>query len=52
MAYPDATIYEISETGIAKTDYTETENYNLSRHFINNHQKMVDLLLFEKEEPE
>jgi predicted ATPase len=52
MAYPDAIIYEINETGIARTDYTETENYNLSLHFINNHQKMVDLLLFDKEGPE
>lgn len=52
MAYPDAVIYEIDEKGMRKTKYTETENYNISRHFISNPKKMVDMLLFEKEGPE
>lgn len=49
MAYPDAIIYEINEMGIKRTDYTETENYNISRHFITNYKKMVDMLLNEGE---
>ncbi|MGO4293661.1 AAA family ATPase [Chitinophaga sp. RAB17] len=47
MAYPDATIYELSEKGIRKTSYTETENYKTSRQFINNHENMVKVLLGE-----
>lgn len=49
MAYPDSIIYEISEQGIKQTAYTETENYNISRHFINNPTKMLQMLLAEEE---
>lgn len=45
MAYPDSIIYEISEAGIKRTGYTHTENYKTSYHFINNHKKMVEILL-------
>ncbi|HEY9260618.1 MAG TPA: AAA family ATPase [Chitinophaga sp.] len=45
MAYPDATIYELTEKGIHKTSYTETANYKISRHFINDHENMVKILL-------
>jgi predicted ATPase len=45
MAYPDATIYELTEKGIRKTSYTETENFKTSRHFINDHENMVKILL-------
>jgi predicted ATPase len=47
MAYPDSIIYEITETGIRQTAYTETENFTTSRHFMMNPKKMVDMLLFE-----
>jgi len=45
MAYPDATIYELSENGIRKTNYTETENYKISHQFINNYENLVKILL-------
>ncbi len=45
MAYPDATIYQLTENGINKTSYTETENYKISHHFINNYKNMVKILL-------
>lgn len=47
MAYPDATIYEITDEGIKSVNYTETENYRTSHYFINNHQKILDILLGE-----
>lgn len=45
MAYPDATIYQLTENGIKKTSYTETENYKTSYHFINNYKNMLKILL-------
>ncbi|WP_160715429.1 AAA family ATPase [Chitinophaga solisilvae] len=45
MAYPDALIYELTETGIRKTSYTETENYRVSHQFINNYEQMLKILL-------
>ncbi|PSL44315.1 putative ATPase [Chitinophaga niastensis] len=45
MAYPDAVIYELTENGLQKTKYAETENYKVSHQFINNYQNMVKILL-------
>lgn len=45
MAYPDADIYELTENGIKRTAYTDTQNYRTSFQFINNHKTMVDILL-------
>lgn len=45
MAYPDSVIYTLSENGIQKTDYEETENYTLTKHFLNNYPKMLNDLL-------
>lgn len=45
MAYPDATIYELTESGIRKTSYTETENYKVSQQFLNNYKNMLKILL-------
>lgn len=45
MAYPDAIIYELTTQGLQKKAYTETENYKVSHHFINNHKNMVKILL-------
>lgn len=50
MAYPDALIYEITASGISPMKYTETENYRISHHFMNNHQKMVAMLLDTEDE--
>ncbi|MBS1661825.1 MAG: AAA family ATPase [Bacteroidetes bacterium] len=48
MAYPSSTIYELSENGIQKTAYTETQNYMISKEFLNNHTGMLRILLDEK----
>ena len=48
MAYPSSIIYELTENGIHKTAYTETQNYMISKQFLNNHTGMLHILLNEK----
>jgi predicted ATPase len=50
MAYPDADIVLLDETGLRKIPYTETEHYQVTRDFLNRHQSMLRTL-FEREEP-
>jgi len=45
MAYPSSIIYELTEDGIHKTAYTETQNYMISKQFLNDHEGMVRILL-------
>jgi len=49
MAYPSSIIYELTENGIRKTAYTETQNYMISKQFLDNHEGMLRILLNEKE---
>ena len=51
MAYPDATIYNLSVTGIAKIDYYDTEHYRVTHDFLVNPQRMLDRLLDVVPEP-
>jgi predicted ATPase len=44
MAYPDSTIYEIKE-GFTKVRYEETEHYQVTRSFLNNTKRMLDILM-------
>jgi predicted ATPase len=44
MAYPDAIIYEIKE-GIKVVKYEETEHYQVMKSFLNNTQKMLNILM-------
>ncbi|MDP4161227.1 MAG: AAA family ATPase [Bacillota bacterium] len=44
MAYPDAMIYQINDE-IEQVSYEETEHYQVMRTFLNNTQKMLNLLL-------
>jgi predicted ATPase len=48
MAYPDSVIYHLSEDGISRVEYTETEHYNITRDFLNNPQRMLHTLLAEQ----
>lgn len=41
MAYPDADIYVISESGIQLTAYEETEHYRLTRYFLDNRERVL-----------
>lgn len=44
MAYPNAIIYEIKE-GFKIVKYEETEHYQVMRDFLNNTQKMLNILM-------
>ncbi len=44
MAYPNALIYEIKEN-FNKVRYEETEHYQVMKAFLNNTQKMLDILM-------
>jgi len=50
LAYPDARIYLFSESGIAEVKYTETEHYQVTKDFLNRHERMLDLLLSDEDE--
>ncbi|MHA3770033.1 AAA family ATPase [Verrucomicrobiota bacterium sgz303538] len=45
MSYPDALIYELSEHGIRSVRYEETEHFQVTRDFLNRHEKMLSILL-------
>lgn len=45
MAYPDATIYMLSDDAITQVDYTETEHYTVTRDFLNRREAMLEILL-------
>lgn len=46
--YPDANIYEFSEYGIEKVAYEQTDNYRLTKEFINSRDRVCSVL-FEEE---
>lgn len=39
MAYPNATIYEITDNGIASVNYRETEHYQITKSFLDNPER-------------
>ena len=47
LAYPDAVIYQLSAgaPGLQRVAYEETEHYMVTRQFLNNYPKMLDILL-------
>jgi predicted ATPase len=47
LAYPDALIYEMSADGLRAVPYQETENYRITRDFLNRPDKMLGLLFDE-----
>lgn len=49
MAYPGATVLELTENGIRPVDYRETEHYQLTRRFPENPERMFRYLLEDKE---
>lgn len=49
LAYPHARIYEFSERGVEEVAYCDTEQYQVTKHFLNNHSRMLDLLLSAEE---
>lgn len=45
LAYPNARIYQFTEDGILEVKYTETEHYQVTKDFLNRHERMMELLL-------
>lgn len=45
LAYPNATIYWLDENGLREKPYTETEHFQLTKDFLNNHKLMLRHLL-------
>ncbi len=45
MAFPGAEIFELSEDGIEKVDYRDTEHFRVTRDFLNDPQRMLHYLL-------
>lgn len=46
MAYPDAIIYEL-KNGFNEVKYKDTEHYQITKKFINNTEKMMNMLIGE-----
>ena len=52
MAYPDATIYQLSaEGGVGPIAYEETEHFRVTRDFLNNRQAYLSQLLSDDQPP-
>ena len=54
MVYPDADIFVIYDNGIMKNPYKKTDNYMITRKFLENTEKMMGYhrrfrIVFEKE---
>lgn len=45
LAYPNARIYEFSEAGIKEIKYVDTEHFQVTRDFLNRHERMLEILL-------
>ncbi|WP_277218514.1 AAA family ATPase [Peptoniphilus vaginalis] len=44
LAYPNADIYEFSQAGIEKTSYRETQSYSVTKTFLDDPERMMNLL--------
>lgn len=45
LAFPNAEVMEITENGIESVDYTETEHYKVTKLFLENPRRMLDILM-------
>jgi len=45
MAYPNATIYHLTNDGIHEIAYEETEHYAVTKAFLDNHERMLKELM-------
>lgn len=49
MAYPDAWIYVLSEEGIRRVPYVETDHFLVTRGFLSNPKRSLDVLMADEE---
>ncbi len=47
MSYPNSTLYQLGENGINEVIYTETEHFLVTKEFLNNHERMLRVLMDE-----
>ncbi len=45
LSYPNSTIYEISSKTLKPTKYEDTELFNVTKNFLNNHNRMLHSIL-------
>lgn len=51
LAFPDAAIFMLSERGLTRTPYAETEPYKVTKNFLMNPERSLKVLLEEDEPP-
>ena len=51
MAYPESIIYQFSANGIERVAYEDTEHYRVTRNFLANPRRMLDILFDQEAEP-
>lgn len=49
LAYPDATIYEVSERGVAPVAYADLDHVQVTKSFLNRPQTFLDVLLSDED---
>jgi len=45
MAYPNASLYQITSDGLAPIEYRQTEHYIVAKSFLNDPEKQLERLL-------
>lgn len=50
LGYPNATIYELTPTGVLPAEYENLEHVSVTRNFLNRRQTFLDALLAEEDE--
>ena len=50
MAYPDAAIHVLDDGPLRRVEYRDTEHYRVTRTFLNDTERMLDILLDRKPE--
>jgi len=52
LAYPDAAIHVLDDGPLRRIDYRDTEHYGVTRTFLNDTERMLDILLDRKPDPQ
>jgi len=48
LAYPNSTIYQINNSEIKEIEYLDTENFLITKNFLDNHKAIIDSLFSKK----
>jgi predicted ATPase len=52
LAYPDAAIHVLDDGPPRRIEYRDTEHYGVTRTFLNDTERMLDILLDRKPDPQ